>query len=115
MAAKAKKSTSKTSTKKKSSKKQTKEIKEASKKSTTKKTATKKAATRKQAKKKTTTSSKSKKSSPSAININAEERWRMIATTAYLKAEARNFAPGHETDDWLEAENEVDALIKGKK
>ena len=81
----------------------------------TKKTATKKAATGKQAKKKTTASSKAKKSPPSAINISAEERWRMIATTAYLKAEARNFAPGHETDDWLEAEKEVDALIKGKK
>lgn len=29
-----------------------------------------------------------------------------IAALAYLKAEARGFAPGHELDDWLEAENE---------
>lgn len=30
-----------------------------------------------------------------------------IALLAYLKAEARGFSPGHELDDWLEAEKEV--------
>jgi len=29
-----------------------------------------------------------------------------IAVAAYYKAEARNFAPGKELDDWLAAENE---------
>ena len=31
----------------------------------------------------------------------------MIREAAYLKAEARNFAPGVELHDWLEAEKEV--------
>jgi hypothetical protein len=29
-----------------------------------------------------------------------------IAELAYFKAERRGFAPGHEQDDWLEAEQE---------
>ena len=29
-----------------------------------------------------------------------------IAELAYLKAESRGFEPGHELDDWLEAEQE---------
>ncbi|MDF1584748.1 MAG: DUF2934 domain-containing protein [Methyloprofundus sp.] len=31
----------------------------------------------------------------------------MIAGRAYYKAEQRGFATGHEMDDWLEAEKEV--------
>ncbi len=30
-----------------------------------------------------------------------------IAVAAYFKAQARGFAPGHELDDWLIAEQEV--------
>jgi hypothetical protein len=33
----------------------------------------------------------------------------LIATTAYYLAAERNFAPGHELDDWLEAERRVRA------
>jgi hypothetical protein len=29
-----------------------------------------------------------------------------IAELAYLKAESRGFAPGHELEDWLEAEGQ---------
>jgi len=36
----------------------------------------------------------------------------MIAESAYLRAERRGFTPGHETQDWLAAEAEVDALLK---
>lgn len=36
------------------------------------------------------------------------ERHRLIAETAYLIAERRGFAPGHELSDWLAAEHEVD-------
>jgi hypothetical protein len=36
----------------------------------------------------------------------------MIAEGAYLRAERRGFAPGHEAEDWLAAEAEVDALLK---
>lgn len=32
-----------------------------------------------------------------------------IARLAYAKAEARGFTPGHEMDDWLEAEAELEA------
>jgi hypothetical protein len=32
-----------------------------------------------------------------------------ISERAYRKAEERGFAPGHELDDWLEAEAEVRA------
>jgi hypothetical protein len=37
-----------------------------------------------------------------------------IAETAYLKAERRGFAPGHELEDWLAAENEVEQRLAGE-
>lgn len=37
----------------------------------------------------------------------------MIATAAYYLAAARNFSPGHELDDWLEAERAVHAQLYG--
>jgi hypothetical protein len=110
MATKAKKSTTKSGAAKKSGKKKT-----TAKKTATKKTSSKKTASKKVAKKNASTAKKTKQTSPKDISISAEERWRMIATTAYLKAEARNFEPGHETEDWFTAEKEVDALIGGKK
>ena len=36
----------------------------------------------------------------------------MIATAAYYRAEQRNFAPGHDFEDWLEAEREVRASFR---
>ncbi|MEA3135625.1 MAG: hypothetical protein QOG17_3471 [Gammaproteobacteria bacterium] len=36
-----------------------------------------------------------------------DERRRMIERAAYLRAERRNFEAGHEADDWLAAEAEV--------
>ena len=49
------------------------------------------------------------KQSPPAVTVplSAEEIYRLIQEAAYFKAEARNFAPGVELQDWLEAENEV--------
>ncbi len=35
-------------------------------------------------------------------------RHKEIKQAAYFKAEHRGFAPGHELDDWLEAEKEID-------
>lgn len=35
-------------------------------------------------------------------------RHEMIARAAYFRAERRGFAPGHELDDWLGAEAEID-------
>ncbi len=43
--------------------------------------------------------------------LTAEERERLIAETAYRIAELRDFGGGHELDDWLEAEKEVDAML----
>jgi len=42
-----------------------------------------------------------------------EELGGMIATAAYYLAAARNFTPGHELDDWLEAERNVRARLYG--
>jgi len=38
---------------------------------------------------------------------NAEDRLFRIALSAYYKAEARGYEPGHEIQDWLEAEAEM--------
>ena len=39
--------------------------------------------------------------------IDPEKVRKLIAELAYYKAEKRGFAAGHETEDWLEAEQEV--------
>jgi hypothetical protein len=44
--------------------------------------------------------------------IPASLRHSLIEEAAYRRAEARAFAPGHELDDWLAAEAEVDAVIR---
>ena len=36
------------------------------------------------------------------------ERERLIRELAYLRAERRGFMPGHEVEDWLEAERELE-------
>jgi len=50
---------------------------------------------------------------PPRLKVTAEARRKLIAESAYLRAERRGFAPGRETEDWLAAEAEVDALLKG--
>ena len=49
---------------------------------------------------------------PPRANLTPEARHALIAEAAYLRAERRGFVPGHETDDWLAAEAEVEALLK---
>ena len=39
------------------------------------------------------------------------ERHAMVAEAAYYLAERRHFAPGHELDDWLQAEAEISRLL----
>jgi len=115
MATKAKKTASKTNTKKKTSKKKT-AAKKTAKTTSSKKKATSKKTTAKKASKKTSThTSKVHHASSTQLNISAEERWRMVAITAYHKAEARGFTPGDEAKDWFESEKEVDALLQSKK
>ncbi len=46
--------------------------------------------------------------------VDPQQRAGLIALAAYFRAQKRGFAPGHETEDWLAAEAEVDAdLLKG--
>lgn len=39
--------------------------------------------------------------------MSPEEIYRLIQEAAYYKAKARGFQPGHEVQDWIEAEAEV--------
>ena len=47
--------------------------------------------------------------------VDEQERLRMVAEAAYLRAEARGFQAGHEDADWLAAEAEVDARLRNGK
>jgi hypothetical protein len=49
---------------------------------------------------------------PTRLALTPEGRRAMISEGAYLRAERRGFAPGHEAEDWLAAEAEVDALLR---
>jgi hypothetical protein len=42
-----------------------------------------------------------------AARLSPEEVYRLIQESAYFKAKARGFSPGHEVQDWIEAEAEV--------
>ena len=55
---------------------------------------------------------KSPTDAPPRVQLTPEARRTLIAETAYLRAERRGFEPGHETEDWLAAETEVDALLR---
>jgi hypothetical protein len=41
-----------------------------------------------------------------------EDRQSLIAKAAYFRAERRHFEPGHELEDWLAAESEVDRSVR---
>lgn len=66
------------------------------------------------------TVSKSRKSEqphanvPPAKAVTPEERWKMVAEAAYLRAEKRGFSGGNPTDDWLAAEAEIDNILSKK-
>jgi hypothetical protein len=47
--------------------------------------------------------------------VTPEERYRMIADAAYYRAERRNFEPGHEHEDWLAAEAEVEEVLRRRR
>lgn len=44
--------------------------------------------------------------------ISPAERRKLIEKAAYSRAQGRNFASGSELQDWLEAEAEVDRLLR---
>ena len=43
----------------------------------------------------------------------SEETRRLIAEAAYFRAKQRGFEPGHELEDWVEAESEVMGRVNG--
>jgi hypothetical protein len=45
--------------------------------------------------------------------MSPEETRRLIAEAAYYRAKQRGFEPGHEIEDWVEAESEVMERING--
>jgi hypothetical protein len=47
----------------------------------------------------------------SPTEVCADARELMIARAAYVLAEARGFAPGHDLEDWFAAQAEVDAVL----
>ena len=98
----------KVSKKKSVAKKKASPKKAAKKKTVTKKAATKKAVKKKSAKKKGAAAKSIKKPV-----ITMQQRYEYIAEAAYYRAEARGFQ-GDSTQDWLDAEAEVDALYQVK-
>ncbi|MGH8308963.1 MAG: DUF2934 domain-containing protein [Steroidobacteraceae bacterium] len=49
-----------------------------------------------------------------AAFVEPARRTAMIAEGAYYRAERRGFDPGHELDDWLAAEAEIDQALAGR-
>ncbi len=43
----------------------------------------------------------------------AADRYASIAQAAYFRSQHRGFKPGHEMEDWLAAEAEVDQRLRG--
>jgi hypothetical protein len=50
---------------------------------------------------------------PTAHERSVTLRHERIAIAAYLIAEARGFEPGHDADDWLRAQAEIDLFDSG--
>lgn len=47
----------------------------------------------------------------STTPINLPDCYTRIAEIAFYKAEIRGFEPGHELDDWIEAEREFEEMV----
>jgi len=63
------------------------------------------------ARKSTATKSARRPREAAAALIDPERRRALIAEAAYFRAERRGFEPGHEAEDWLAAELEVDTAL----
>ncbi|MES9827750.1 MAG: DUF2934 domain-containing protein [Candidatus Thiodiazotropha sp.] len=86
----------------------------AKKSTTTKKTkakASKKKVTKKKAITKKRVAKKTMTKRSARASISPRERYEMIATMAYYRAEQRNFEPGHDVEDWLECESIIDGML----
>lgn len=49
-----------------------------------------------------------------SYTVTEEERHRMIAEAAYLRAEQRGFQGGNPNEDWYAAAAEIDAMLAGE-
>ena len=49
------------------------------------------------------------------VETAGEDTRRRIAEAAYFRAKERNFEPGHELEDWVEAESEVMGRVNGSE
>ncbi len=79
---------------------------------TKKKAAVKKAPVKKKsAVKKKVATKKSVTAKTAAPSVSNKNRYEMISTMAYYRAEKRGFEPGHAVEDWLECERLVDEMI----
>jgi hypothetical protein len=47
----------------------------------------------------------------SPVFVEPERRYAMVCEAAYFLAERRNFCPGQELEDWLQAEREIDRAL----
>lgn len=62
------------------------------------------------------TSTKKSTGKSARKQLSEQDRLAMVAEAAYLRAAARGFSVGHEDEDWLAAEAEVNArLANGKQ
>lgn len=52
-----------------------------------------------------------KSAAATARPVTPQERQIMICKAAYYIAEHRGFEPGHDVDDWLAAEQQIDAAL----
>jgi len=55
-----------------------------------------------------------KASGSTGAKLSPEEVYRLIQESAYFKAKERGFAPGHEVQDWIEAEAEVRSRLEDR-
>jgi len=44
-------------------------------------------------------------------HVTPEDRYHMIATAAYFRAEQRGFAGGYEMEDWISGEAQIDTML----
>lgn len=51
------------------------------------------------------------KKAAAKMTVTLEQRYKMICDAAYFKAERRGFSPENETQDWLDAEAEINKML----
>ena len=55
----------------------------------------------------------SRSPSGAPAELSPQERREMVAVAAYYLAEQRGFAPGEDVEDWLQAEQYIDDMVRG--